>query len=919
MNANSRSFLKSCLLLVCVLPVSGRAADAQPDPLAVQNFGPAYRYPQSGWTVVHIEGGPYERGVQHGRLLGPEIEAFVRSLAADSRPETAEGDWRMRRSYINSMFLRRFSQEQLQEMQGIADGAAAVGAQYSGRPLDLMDIVMINMSPELEAMDQANSATPSGLEDFHPPEIPIPPRPTAIQRSMHCAAFAANGPATRDGKIVFGHITMYDLRCSCYFNIWLDLKPTDGHRFVMQTVPGGIYSTMNYSISDTGIMMGETNISQTTMELNGKPMASRVRQVVQYAENVEQAASFMTENSNGLGSSEWVLADLKRNETGLLVLGTQKSKLYLSRKHEWIDGAEGFYWSCNNGKDMAVRLESMASMKSFPAAVAAKSASRPDSLWLKFHEQNKGRIDGDVARTVFNNPALVTTHSVDAVYTTAEMGLKMQSWACFGPTVGFSRQATFSERQQFPGIRPLIVNPWTVLDTRVPPPARAATDQTQAADLHDPVDGGFPGRTTPPAAPPMKPIWHGTLLPESDADIWLANGFANYHPLAIRLKFLMSGSAPDPAAMDGAATGLFNYRSTYAQALRDGEDVPLSKIHADYHSEEWFKIATGKGGLLLHSLRQLVGGDKFDSLMDEFGQANAGKTVSSKQFQAFIEKGTHRSWSGFFDAWLNRPGLPMLELGEVRVKKSGNQWQTSVKVRRNVNGAPIAVSVTVETTGGETTSTARLENAEDTVELVTDTKPLRVVLDKYRLSACGNGSAFTIQSLDADLEHAMILYGTLDETDANREAARMLQEVLRKRKDYTVVPIKADSAATEEDLKSHHLILIGNPSTNRIAARFRDQLPLNFGTRSLEIRGTSYANPDTAVVAASANPLNPRFSMTLFAGLGTTGLIRIMPELEEDRLDYAPFVLLPTGQPCHGLVPAPKEFIRTIPDEGNGK
>ena len=34
----------------------------QPDPKSVQRYGPAYRYPQAGWIVLHIEGAPYERG-----------------------------------------------------------------------------------------------------------------------------------------------------------------------------------------------------------------------------------------------------------------------------------------------------------------------------------------------------------------------------------------------------------------------------------------------------------------------------------------------------------------------------------------------------------------------------------------------------------------------------------------------------------------------------------------------------------------------------------------------------------------------------------------------------------------------------------------------------------------------------------------
>ena len=54
----------------------------RPDPATVQRYGPGYRYPQAGWIVLHIEGEPYERGYQHGRLMAPEIADFVEALAA---------------------------------------------------------------------------------------------------------------------------------------------------------------------------------------------------------------------------------------------------------------------------------------------------------------------------------------------------------------------------------------------------------------------------------------------------------------------------------------------------------------------------------------------------------------------------------------------------------------------------------------------------------------------------------------------------------------------------------------------------------------------------------------------------------------------------------------------------------------------
>src|SRR4051812_1905724 len=99
------------ILTLCGLlpPSSARAgvpADFKPDPRSVQWYGPAYRYPQAGWIVLHIEGEPYARGYQHGRLLAPEIAAHVRCFAAVQSPKAPAEGWKLTRTLVNSLFLR---------------------------------------------------------------------------------------------------------------------------------------------------------------------------------------------------------------------------------------------------------------------------------------------------------------------------------------------------------------------------------------------------------------------------------------------------------------------------------------------------------------------------------------------------------------------------------------------------------------------------------------------------------------------------------------------------------------------------------------------------------------------------------------------------------------------------------------------
>src|ERR1700746_193435 len=87
------------------------AAEYRPDPAAVQRYGPAYRFPQAGWIVLHIEGEPYERGYQHGRLLAPEIADHLRCMATLLTPSSASEGWQHTRRLVNALFLRRFARE----------------------------------------------------------------------------------------------------------------------------------------------------------------------------------------------------------------------------------------------------------------------------------------------------------------------------------------------------------------------------------------------------------------------------------------------------------------------------------------------------------------------------------------------------------------------------------------------------------------------------------------------------------------------------------------------------------------------------------------------------------------------------------------------------------------------------------------
>lgn len=755
-------------------------ADFKPDPASVQRYGPAYRFPQAGWIVLHVEGKPYDRGYQQGQLLAAEIAGYLRCFAATLTPKAPAEGWRNVRKMVNALFVRRFEKEFLEEMKGIADGATAAGARFDDRPVDLVDIVGLNCWPEIETLESALEATPTGLEGIRFPHQQ--PRAKPEPRPEHCSAFAATGPATADGKIVFGHITMFSLYPANFYNVWLDVKPAKGHRFVMCGYPGAIQSGMDYYINDAGLLIAETTIGQTRFDINGQTETSRIRQAIQYAGTIDEAVDILRKSNNGLYTNEWLLGDINTNEIALFELGTHKDRLHRSSKKEWIGGTEGFYWGCNNTKDIELRLECVASVEGRPANIVFHPSER-DIAWQRLYREHKGKIDAGFGKLAFTTPPLAAFPSLDAKYTTSDLARQLKSYALFGPPLGRTWQPTVEQRHNFPEIKPLVSNPWTIL--HVNPPAKSPGESV-AVDLPaiNSHQGAEPHRTLLDV-----PAWHGTLLPATDGDIWLAAAFAEYQRYVAKEKSMRSqhdGKLTE-ANRDELAVDLFGWQSAYGCAVRKCGDTPLTQIKSDLTSDDWYRIASGKGVLALHALRGCLGDSLFEETMDSFGRKHAGKKVTTGDFQAHIAK-TGKPFDAFVRVLHSNP-LPA--------------------------GAPV----------------------------------------------------YAITSFHSEQEHTLIVYGTADEVPTNREAAQSLQKLLRESWQNHTVPIKSDKKVTDADLRSHHIVLIGRPDSNVLAERFRKQLPVTFGSHSFIAAGKTYANAGSAVIAAADNPLNPRYSLVLVAGL----------------------------------------------------
>jgi hypothetical protein len=246
--------------------------------------------------------------------------------------------------------------------------------------------------------------------------------------------------------------------------------------------------------------------------------------------------------------------------------------------------------------------------------------------------------------------------------------------------------------------------------------------------------------------------------------------------------------------------------------------------------------------------------------MDAFGRDHAGKEVTTAEFQAHVGKWANGGGdaAALLEQWLTQPGLPERKPG--------------------VPGR----------------------------DLPPDLPPTGS--DKPEAQARGNDKGvFSVHSFHQELEQTLIVYGTLDEIYTNREAAEALQAAIRNGPNITV-PVKADRDVTDADLKDHHLLLIGRPDSNRCVARFKAAVPVTFGTRSFAAGKECYAHANSAVLAAGENPLNPRYSLVVVAGLDAASTLRAAPTLAGGEGREAEVVVLANGE-------RPRNLVVSVPSE----
>ena len=332
---------------------------------------------KNGWIILSIRGEPYDRGYSHGSRLAShfkQVDKVFKYIVVDHFHATFDEYLETCSRLISPVVMNSYP-EFYEEIRGISEG---IMSKQSAIPVNVHYLIAWNAVLSMYSYYGNNH----------------------VQR---CCAFIATGDATSDGKIVMAHNTHSDYASAVLGNIVLHVHPTKGRAFRMQTYPGYIASGTDWFLCSSGIIGCETTISKTNYKPQfGAPYFCRIRQVMQYANNLADCASIMQTDNAGDYACSWLFGDINTNNIMLCEIGY--NRVHIEETNN------GVYYGANSAIDYELRsIDTTDSFDDLNTSTGARTM-RLQSLLLR---EYAGKISIANAKTILSDHYDVYSNKTD--------------------------------------------------------------------------------------------------------------------------------------------------------------------------------------------------------------------------------------------------------------------------------------------------------------------------------------------------------------------------------------------------------------------------------------------------------------------------------------------------------------------------
>lgn len=198
------------------------------------------------------------------------------------------------------------------------------------------------------------------------------------------------------------------------------------------------------------------------------------------------------------------------------------------------------------------------------------------------------------------------------------------------------------------------------------------------------------------------------------------------------------------------AEGLTTFQADYAQAedrgseaaremrigwvrdlaqLSDDRMLPLTAFRSSSHAGDQSE-GYGKAALVFHMLRDEIGEQTFQDGIRIFYAKKRNSIAGWGDLRAAFEQAAERDLDWFFEQWVDRAGLPQIELISADVRETGNGASIKLTIGQDELSYRLRIPVVFEmASGDDERRTVNMDAASASVELALPGRPVAVHLD----------------------------------------------------------------------------------------------------------------------------------------------------------------------------------------------
>ena len=185
--------------------------------------------------------------------------------------------------------------------------------------------------------------------------------------------------------------------------------------------------------------------------------------------------------------------------------------------------------------------------------------------------------------------------------------------------------------------------------------------------------------------------WGQTVGLKSFDDAWIAQGLAEWSAFALRQSTLI-GAPLDATQREEQERAL-----TFEQT----SSIVRAPASLDDQSAAYQSIVFYKGAMVFSMLRETLGKEKFDTVIQKFLAQFRNKNASVDDFERLTSQVAERNMRYFFAQWLEGTGVPEFSVDYQIIRTRNGKFRTRGTVRQNFENLNMPVELALRSEGGD--------------------------------------------------------------------------------------------------------------------------------------------------------------------------------------------------------------------------